>query len=149
MLMKKYWQHFRKILMKKYFAPFLSHPTLFESPSLNLGNWDSGTRGRVCSPSVRGRHSGKSVFKKSIFSTTFRPQVSLFPECCTRGRGPSRGPLFPECHGLYDTRGGLSSLSAILPRVQHSGKSFFRPSAWYSALGEFSFSHSAYETIKS
>jgi hypothetical protein len=34
-------------------------------------------------------------------------------------------PLFPECHGLLGTRGTLSSPSAFLPRVQHSGKSFF------------------------
>jgi hypothetical protein len=51
------------------------------------------------------RHSGKSVLKiVPSSSATFRPWV----------------PLSPECHGLYDTRGSLSSSCAILPQVQHS-----------------------------
>jgi hypothetical protein len=54
--------------------------------------------------------------------------------------GLPRVSLFPECHALLGTRGRPSSPSAILPRVQHSGKIVFpecpifgtRGSAWHS-----------------
>jgi hypothetical protein len=49
-------------------------------------------------------------------------------------------PVFPECHALLGTRGRPSSPSAVLPRVQHSGKIGFpecpifgtRGSVWHS-----------------
>jgi hypothetical protein len=54
--------------------------------------------------------------------------------------GLPRVPFFPECHALLGTRGRPPSPSAILPRVQHSGKSGFpecpifgtRGSVWHS-----------------
>jgi hypothetical protein len=82
------------------------------------------TRGRGLIPRVLGEGTRGRVFLSPFSSSAFRPLVSLFR----------------ECHGLSGTRGSLSSLSAILPRVQHSGKSFFpecpiigtRESHWHS-----------------
>jgi hypothetical protein len=107
-----------------------------------------GTRGRGRLPRVLGlgtRGRGFSIFFKRLrlvppSNAPFLFRVPSSPSVALGEDGLPRVPVFPECHGLLGTRGRLSSPSAILPRVQHSGKNAFpecpifgsRGSSWHS-----------------
>ena len=67
--------------------------------------------------------NGAGEFGRQI--TFFFPGCGSSPSVTLGEEGLPRVPLFPECQIQYGTRGSLSSPSAILPRVQHSGKNGF------------------------
>jgi hypothetical protein len=110
----------------------------------------SGTRHsgkRSPSPSTRDKALGKafSIFLADASVQCYR-QVHFFSVCASSlsvalgEDGLPRVSFFPECHGLLSTRGSIPSSSAILHRVQHSGKISFpecpifgtRGSVWHS-----------------
>jgi hypothetical protein len=109
---------------------------------------------RLPSPSAMVRHSGKKQASPSARGRNFpygavrlRRQIQLFfyvcissPSVALGEDGLPRVASFPKCLSLFGTRESLSSPSAILPRVQLSGKSGFpecpifgtRGSIWHS-----------------
>jgi hypothetical protein len=107
--------------------------------------WHSGKRPfPECYVEALGEVSRKNFLKRCrLFvpsNTTFLFRVPSFPSVALGEDGLPRVSSFPECHALLGTRGSLPSPSAILPRVQHSGKIGFpgcpifgtRGSMWHS-----------------
>jgi hypothetical protein len=94
---------------------------------------------RSPSPSARTRHSGKSFFNffcKRLrlvppSNVPFLFRVPSSPSVALGEDGLPRVPVFPECHA----RGRPSSPSAILPRVQHSGKIGFSECPIFGSRG--------------
>ena len=84
-------------------------------------------------PECQGRHSGKNFFLKSFNGvggvdrqvTCFFAECRSSPSVALGEDGLCRVLLFTECQDLCGTRESFSSPSAILPRVQHSGKILF------------------------
>ena len=92
--------------------------------------WHSG---KGLFPECQGRHSGKIFFKKSFNGvdgvnrqvTCFFVECRSSPSVALGKEGLYRVLLCTECQDLFGTRKSLSSLSVIIPRVQHSGKILF------------------------
>ena len=93
----------------------------------------SDTRERYSSPSAREGTRGR-IFVFLSFNGVggVNRQVACFfaecrssPSVALGEEGLCRVLLFTECQDLFGTRESLSSPSAILPRVQHSGKTLF------------------------
>ena len=93
----------------------------------------SGTRERASSPSAREDTRGR-IFVFLSFNgvggvnrqvTCFFAECRSSPSVALGEEGLCRVLLFTECQDLCGTRESLSSPSAILPRVQHSGKILF------------------------
>jgi hypothetical protein len=78
-----------------------------------------GTRGRAFPIFLNGSVCLRRQMELFFFVCPSSPSVALGED------GLPRVPFFPECFALSGTRGRPSSPSAILPRVQHSGKIVF------------------------
>jgi hypothetical protein len=105
-----------------------------------------GTWGRGSFPecrSARAWHSGKTFFIFLANGSVQRRRLMriFFYECYSSPSvalgedGFPRVSPFPECHGFCRTRESLSSPSAFLPRVQHSGKIGFPECLIFSTRG--------------